>query len=75
MLAAVFLGARRAAERQHHLAAWLAWHTARLGQVDPRKFPKLEELTGAKPKRRQPQTWREQMAIAQEWTRALGGAT
>lgn len=60
----------RVAKREHQRDAWLAWHTARLGQADPRKFPKLEDLTGA-PKKRQPQTWQEQMRIAQEWTRAL----
>jgi hypothetical protein len=69
----VVQGCARAADHAHRGRAWLAWHTARLGQVNPKKFPKLEDLTGRRkrrPKKNQPRPWQELMATAQAWAAA-----
>lgn len=48
-------GKGEALAREHNERAWLAWHTAVLQRIDPKKFPKLEKLLhqGHKPKRAQ----------------------
>lgn len=65
-------GARQVQERQTLM--WGAWHTAFFTAYAPqkaRKFWKLKDvMPGAKPERRQ-QTVAEQIAIAEQWTKAI----
>lgn len=58
--------------------AWLAWHTARLGQIDPEKFPTLEKFTtpaattgpGAAPAT----SWQNQLSAAIAWNQRVNSA-
>lgn len=63
---------RMVADRQ--TVMWAAWHTAFFTAYAPqksRKFWKLKDvMPGAKPERRQ-QSVAEQIAIAEQWTKAI----
>jgi hypothetical protein len=53
--------------REHNARAWLAWHAAKLGQSNPKKFPKLKSLevaVGGSAKRRQRQTPEQMLMVA-----------
>lgn len=56
-------GKSRALIRDHNANAWLAYHTAALTRLPPKRFPKLSALQHRP--RVQRQTWQEQLAIAQ----------
>lgn len=37
-------GASNRLKREQNANAWLAWHTAALSRIKPKKFPKLEDM-------------------------------
>ncbi|MBR1193240.1 hypothetical protein [Bradyrhizobium sp. AUGA SZCCT0160] len=55
-------------EREHNDRAWLAWHTAALPRS--KKFPALKKLMI---RERHTQTAEQMLAVAKQWTAALGG--
>lgn len=68
MVLLVLEATSRRQDAEHNARAWLAWNTAALGRV--RKLPKLSTLTIKPRRRRRPQTWQEQLAIAKLITAA-----
>lgn len=72
-LTALINGAVARAEASRDQAVWLAWHVASLSRA--KRIPKLKQLLSRKKRKRQPQTWREQLAIAHLLNAAFGGET
>lgn len=50
----------------------LAWHTAMLHRIEPKKFPKLKQLLKSTNARPAKQDWREQFAAVEAWVKAKG---
>lgn len=70
MMLLVLEATARRRDAEHNARAWLAWNTAALGRA--KRLPRLQSLL-VKPKRRKrPQTWQEQLAIARMITAAYG---
>ena len=68
----VLTGAALRLRREDEGRAWLAWHIEALARQ--KKLPKLNELMpGSARKMRRRQSLEEQIAIAHQWTLALGG--
>jgi hypothetical protein len=68
-LAMIAIEERR--HQTHNADAWLAWTTAALGRVKPKKFPRLKSLLSPRRRRRR-QTWQEQLALARAWVASAG---
>ena len=56
--------------REHNERAWMVFYIA--AQIRAKKPLTLKKLQ-AKPKRREPQTWQQQLQAARMWTKLMGG--
>jgi len=64
----IFSGKQAQFTREHNERAWLAWYTAAMPRF--KKFPKLRAL---QVRERRTQSPEQMLAIAKQWTLALGG--
>tara|TARA_Y100000815_G_scaffold229776_1_gene219290 strand:+ start:227 stop:511 length:285 start_codon:yes stop_codon:yes gene_type:complete len=66
-------GAGRRLEREQGARAWLAHTIGVLGRIDPKRFPKLEDLTGQPLPAPEPQrqSLEEMMLAVQAWDSAV----
>jgi len=60
----------RRRDAEHNARAWLAWNTAALSRLPPRRFPPLHKLQIRRRRPKQPQTVEQQLAVAQLITAA-----
>lgn len=65
-----------AIEARHRDDSWLAWHIARLGQVDPKKFPSLKRFMGPPSTAesvaaKKPTPWQVQFEAAKQWDKRV----
>jgi hypothetical protein len=71
--AAVMDGRVEAAQQRHRENAWLAWHSGALSQWNPRRFPKLADLSGDRQRAQARQSPEQMMHSMRLWKRALKG--
>ncbi|KFB10331.1 hypothetical protein [Nitratireductor basaltis] len=43
-ISVILEGASNRLKREQNANAWLAWHTAALSRITPKKFPKLKDM-------------------------------
>lgn len=62
-------GAGARLRHEHNARAWLAWHIEALSRT--KRLPKLKDLTIQPKANKRPQSWEEQLRIANLWHRAI----